>query len=541
VNEARRCVRQEEEPGGFGLVRAACRRRMPGGLARLALVLCAAQLAACAGTVAPVAPPHNHEVHAIADPETTALGKVFAAEAQKHPGLSGFDLITSGRTAFEARYVFAHLAQRTIDAQYFIWADDATGRNMLLALLDAAARGVRVRLLLDDLNLDGQDSTLAAVRAHPNIEVRLFNPFETRNAHTLDLLYDFARLNHRMHNKAFIVDNAVAVIGGRNMADPYFSADEQANFRDLDLFAAGPIVRAASQEFDEFWNSPWATSIHRLVSERPTPDEVHEMVAHLHDQIDATPYPFRTAVDAPFLEHFVDAVRGRLIWGKPTLLADRPDKPMTSEPELAETLHAKVGGAIEKELLLESAYFVPAGNGTAHLCALRQRGVEIRVLTNSLASTDEASAYAGFMRHRDDLLRCGIELHELRPDAAFVQREWTWLRGRSEAELHTKAVVFDRAAVMIGSFNLDPRSRNLNTELAILVESPALAAKVAAFITAGMSLANSFRLELDEDDDVVWVAEDQGSQIRFRRSPNAGLWHRLEADILSLLPIEELL
>jgi cardiolipin synthase C len=159
-----------------------------------------------------------------------------------------------------------------------------------------------------------------------------------------------------MHDKAFIVDNTVAVIGGRNMSDPYFSADAQANFRDLDLFAAGPVVEAASQEFDEFWNSAWATSIHRLVAERPTPEQVREMVMRLHEQIDATPYPFRTAINRPFLEHFAERVRERLIWGKATLLADRPDKPMTSEPELAEALRAKVGGTVEKEVLMESAW-----------------------------------------------------------------------------------------------------------------------------------------------------------------------------------------
>jgi len=190
---------------------------------------------------------------------------------------------------------------------------------------------------------------------------------------------------------------------------------------------------------------------------------------------------------------------------------------------------------------MESAYFIPTDSGTAHLCSLRQRGVEIRVLTNSLASTDEASVYAAFMRHRAELLRCGVELYELRPDAAFIQREWTWLRGRSEAELHTKAVVFDRMMVMVGSFNLDPRSRNLNTELAILVESPALATKVATFISGGMSPANSFRLELNKNDHVIWVADDQGEEVRFCSAPNASLWRRVRADFLSLLPIEGLL
>lgn len=497
------------------------------GLAHPALigVGCVASLcllAACAGPVAPVSPPHRIESHALPNPETTPLGQVFETEALRHPGLSGFDLISSGRTAFEARYAFTRLAQRTIDAQYFYWAGDATGRNPLQALLDAADRGVRVRLLLDDLGQAGSDSSLAALNAHPNMQVRLFNPFAFRAAHFGDFLFDFARVNHRMHNKAFVVDNTIAVVGGRNIGDAYFSVNDEANFRDLDLFVAGRIVREVSQEFDEFWNSPWATSVRFLVTEKPSEDEVRAALERLRAATAGAPYPFKTALDAPYLERFTAAVRSRLIWGKATLLADRPDKPETEEPGVADALRTKLAGTLASELLLETAYFVPAGNGTAHLCGLVARGVRVRVLTNSLASSDESAAYAGFMRHREDLLRCGVELHELRPDAAFVRRDWTWLSGRSEAELHTKAAVFDRAQVMVGSFNMDPRSRYLNTELAILVDSPPLAAKVAAFIESDMSLANSFRLELDADGDVVWVAEDHGSPVHFGSAPVAG-------------------
>jgi cardiolipin synthase C len=514
--------------------------RRSGSLTGLVASLAALLLAACA--VAPVGPPHRMASHALRNPETTALGKLFEALAQRHPGLSGFDLITSGRTAFEARYAFARLAQRTIDAQYYLWEGDASGRLMLKALLDAADRGVRVRLLLDDLDLEGADVSLAELGAYPNVEVRLFNPFVARSDHAVDFLLDFARVNHRMHNKAFIVDNTIAVVGGRNIGDHYFSVDDSSNFRDADLFAAGAIVREVSESFDAFWNSPWATSVHVLVPERPTKDELAAMTTRLRQDVDGvSSFPFKTQLDEPDLEHLVTTVPGRLIWGRATLLADRPDKPETEEPGVAEALRAKIGGTLSQELLLETAYFVPAGNGTRHLCGLVRRGVQVRVLTNSLASTDMPETYAGFMRYRDDLLRCGVELHELRPDAAFAWHEWTWLHERSEAELHTKAVVFDRKEVMIGSFNMDPRSAHLNTELAILVESPALAAKVAAFIESGMSLANSLRLELDGDDDVVWLAEDHGDVVRWQSAPAAGAWRRLKADFLSLLPIEELL
>jgi cardiolipin synthase C len=504
--------------------------------ATLAATLLSCLLAACVGRVEPVGPPHHMESHALPNPaKATRLGGFFAGAARAHPGLSGFDLITSGRTAFEARYAFAQLAERTIDAQYFIWANDGTGRNLLRALLDAADRGVRVRLLLDDLNRPGADIDLAALGAYPNVQVRLFNPF-----HSLDVVADFARVNHRMHDKAFIVDNAIAVVGGRNIADQYFSANDETNFRDLDLFAAGPIVERISDEFDQFWNSPWAMSVRKIDGVRPGPPEVEAAAAHLRTEVASTPYPFKTALTNADLERLIDSVPARLVWGKGTLLFDAPDKPATEIPELADELRAKVGGTVNRELLLEVAYFIPAERGTERLCALATQGVKIRVLTNSLASTDEVSAYAGYMHYREDLLRCGVELHELRPDAAFVAREWTWLDSISEAELHTKAAVFDRKKVMIGSFNIDPRSRYLNTEMAILVESPELAAKVAQFTEKGMSLANSFRLEL-VDDDVVWVVEDGGRQVRFRHAPVTSIWRRLKADFISVLPVEELL
>jgi putative cardiolipin synthase len=504
--------------------------------ATLAAILVSCLLAACAGRVEPTGPPHRMESHALPNPETaTRLGGFFAGAARTHPGLSGFDLVTSGRTAFEARYAFAHLAERTIDAQYFLWANDATGRNLLRALLDAADRGVRVRLLIDDLNRPGAAIDLAALNAYPNVHVRLFNPFTS-----LDLVTDFARVNHRMHDKAFIVDNAIAVVGGRNIADQYFSVNDETNFRDLDLVTVGPIVREISNEFDAFWNSPWAISVRKIDGAEPGPDEVKAVAARLRADVASAPYPFKTTVDHAYLERLIDSVPARFVWGKGTLLFDAPDKPATEIPELADELRAKVGGTVNRELLLEVAYFIPAERGTERLCALAARGVPIRVLTNSLASTDEISAYAGYMHYREELLRCGIELHELRPDAAFVAREWTWLDSLSEAELHTKAAVFDRKKVMVGSFNLDPRSRYLNTEMAILVESPELAAKVAQFTEKGMSLANSFRLEL-VDDDVVWVGEDGGREVRFRHAPVTSIWRRLKADLISVLPVEELL
>lgn len=499
-------------------------------------------LAACAGTVAPPGPPHREAAYAYAHPETTALGRVFEPLAEHRPGLSGFDLIQSGRTAFDARFALARMAQRTIDAQYYIWAPDAIGRNMMAAMIAAADRGVRVRLLLDDLDIEGRDDAFATLAAHPNIEVRLFNPSADRSLGLGNELFDFERVNHRMHNKAFIADNTVAIVGGRNIANPYFSVDPDADFRDLDLFAAGKIVRDVSSSFDTFWNSAWAVPIHRLAQAPKDPQDLKALEQRLQQKLQSEPFPFCGDLQEPLLEELVAGLPQRLVWAKATLFADRPDKPETQEPGVVDDLRAAEGsGKIKQELMIESAYFVPTKDSTERYCALVQRGVRMRVLTNSLASTDEVAVYGGYGRARDHLLRCGVELHELRPDAAYMRRQSPWPHARSEAELHTKAAVFDRAQVMVGSFNLDPRSRVLNTEMAIFVDSPDLAGKGARFIDSGMSLANSFRLDLDHDDDTVWIAEDDGHEVRFCAPPSSSLWRRLKADMLGVLPIEGLL
>lgn len=499
-------------------------------------------LAACGGTVAPPGPPHREASYALADIQTTALGRLFEPLAERHPGLSGFDLINSGRAAFDARFALAGRAQRTIDAQYFIWAPDATGRNMMAAMIAAADRGVRVRLLLDDLDILGRDDGFATLTAHPNIEVRLFNPFVDRGFGLGDYLFDFDRVNHRMHNKAFVVDNTVAIVGGRNIANPYFSADPDANFRDLDLLAAGKIVRDVSNNFDAFWNSAWAVPIRRVTQEPKEPQKLKALEERLQQKIRSEPFPFRDDLDEPLLEKLVAGLPQRLVWAKATLFADRPDKPETEQPGVVDDLRAAEGsGKIKQELLIESAYFVPTEDSAERYCALVRRGVRVRVLTNSLASTDEVAVYGGYRRERDHLLRCGVELHELRPDAAYMRRQAPWPHTRSEAELHTKAAVFDRAQVMIGSFNLDPRSRVLNTEMAVFVESADVAGKVARFIDSGMSLANSFRLERDKDGDTIWIAEDNGHEVRYCAPPVSSVWRRLQSYMLGLLPIEGLL
>jgi cardiolipin synthase C len=512
----------------------------PAGTWALRLGLLGLALLAGACATSPVGTPHKTDTFALPDPNSTRLGEIFEPAAAKHPGLSGVDLVSSGREAFEVRFRLAHLAQKTIDAQYYMWAPDASGSRMLLALLDAADRGVRVRVLLDDLNFEGMDFDLAVLNAYPNVEIRLFNPFTYRNDRFLDVFTDFNRINHRMHDKIFVVDNTVAVVGGRNIGDEYFSLDPVSDFRDLDLVVAGPVVRAASANFDAFWNSSWAVSIRALDREKITPDEVRRLVAGLDREIAADrSFPFSTATDPALLDKMVNSLLARFIWAPATLLADKPDKPQTSAPGVLDQLRADLGKSLSRELLIESAYFVPADNVADTLCRLSGRGVRVKVLTNSLESTDVPSVFTAYAKYRAQLLGCGVELHELRASAALI-KQWTWLTFKSQAELHTKAYVFDRSKVLVGSFNLDPRSATLNAEDAILVDSPVLAAKVASFTETGMRLDNSYQVRIEGGGELNWYFRDNGQYLRFGREPGENFWGYVTQAVLSMLPIENL-
>lgn len=523
------------------------RRRKPGPLAA-ALTLLWLAGACAAGPPFRSPPDRGPPTQALASPEDTGLGRLFAAEAARRgPDRSGFALLTSGPEAFVTRRALAALAERTLDVQYYVWEADTSGRLLLAALVGAADRGVRVRVLLDDINTGGRDPDLALVDAHPNVEVRLFNPFTDRAYRVTDVALDFDRVNHRMHNKAFVADNAAAVVGGRNVGDHYFVADERANFRDLDLLAAGPVVRELSASFDDFWNSRRSVPVRAVVRERPDEQEIGELASRLAAATGgagaALPFEAGTEPDDP--AGLARVLPSRLTWGEATVVADRPDKAEAARPSIVERLRTALRGSLREELLLEVAYFIPGQAGTERLCSLVARGVRVRVLTNSLASNDVALAHAGYAKYRPPLLRCGVELHELRPDARFVRREWTWISGRSTANLHTKAFVVDRHTVVVGSLNLDPRSADINTEIAVVVESPELARRVAAFILAGTTPENAYRLGLDPAGrggagrGLTWTAaDDDGPPVVLRREPRVARWRALASRLLSALPVE---
>jgi len=482
--------------------------------------------------------------HAYPDYRDAELLRPFSEELAARPGESGFVLVPRGDWGFQIRAGLALAAAHTIDAQYYIWHPDKTGRILTERLVAAADRGVRVRVIIDDLQVVGRDRTVAMLDTHPNIELRVFNPITLRSNPISEALTDFSRINRRMHNKVFIVDNALAVVGGRNVGDDYFGVNDRANFRDLDLLAVGPVVQDVSASFDTYWNSIWAVPIGSLLSKQPTAAESEAGMAKLRDWVrNLDDFPYDLDTDAEQLRARLAARRGDYIWGRAETLYDPPDKVVAEGARPISERLRESGAEARREILIEMAYFIPGAQGIANLHARRDEDIRIRVLTNSLASNDVIAAHAGYARYWVPLLENGVELYEMRADAAKAHNGGYGLIGSAGAALHTKAAVIDRRKVFIGSYNFDPRSHSLNTEIGLLVHSPELAAQVADFMDAGVSLEQSYRVEKAAGGDapVTWVTIKQDRLVRYTGEPAASFWRQLQLWLVSLLPIEGLL
>lgn len=506
--------------------------------------MCVAMLmAACSGLPTDVERP----VSTAYPPDgTTPIGGVIEREIRAHPGLSGFALLTDGGAALTARHDLTLLATRGIDIQYYIWESDTSGRLMAASLLAAADRGVRVRVLLDDIHTGGRDFNIGALDAHPNIEIRTFNPFANREARNLNLVTDFSRLNHRMHNKAFIVDGAVAIIGGRNIGDDYFGLNRVVNFRDIDVLTAGPAVTEISGSFDQYWNSEWAFPVTALAGKLPSPEQAAAIRSGLAIwAAKLQEFPYRLSRTADEAGGALRAALGPLVWGRATVIYDTPAKAAgNGERGVAERLQPEIA-ALERELLIEVAYFIATEAGVERLGTLVDRGVRVRILTNSLATNDLIPGHAGYSRYREQLLRRGVELYEFRPAALAPPRgTWSPLAATSKASLHSKAMVFDGEKVFIGSFNLNPRSVELNTEIGVIIESPELSRQVTDFMNTGVRPDSAWQLHLATDrgrtEKLVWVAQDaRGEPIVRDVDPDVSRWQRFKAWVIARLPIEK--
>jgi putative cardiolipin synthase len=473
-------------------------------------------------------------------PETTTVGAMLQDVAAQHAGQSGFALVAEDDKAFAARLAMADLAEKTLDAQYYIWDVDTTGRILADRLIRAADRGVRVRLLIDDhYQNETLDHSIAVLDAHPNIDVRFFNPVENRRWRGWSFLSDFGRVNHRMHNKLFIMDNALGITGGRNIADTYFGVRPDQNFRDLDLAMAGPVVQDLSTGFDRFWNSKWAVPVGAVVSDKASAEEFMKRRAQLSRNIADAGFPFAVDEKIEKLRQDLTLLRDAFTWAPGRALVEDPARVNNDAGDLVIT-DAIIDRLdhTDKEVLIESPYFILLDRGIDIMKQLKSRGVAVRVLTNSAATNDVLAAHAGYANTREALLEAGVDLYELRTDSN-MKRAWSLAAGKSRSALHSKALVFDRETVFVGSFNFDPRSRFINTEIGVMIDSPALAAQLAAFMDEGVAPGSAFRLSLDEHGDIVWTAETNGATATYDKDPDTSVWRRFLIDVIGLLPIEE--
>lgn len=494
--------------------------------------------------------------YVIEDTKDTPLARKITPEVSRHPGKSGFYMLTSGMDAFIARIGLIELAERTLDIQYYIWHRDSTGNLLVDRLLAAADRGVRVRLLLDDLDTADKEHGLKLLDAHSNIEIRLYNPFAYRGSRAVGFVSDLKRVNRRMHNKSMTADNQATIVGGRNIGNEYFGATSHAEFSDLDVLSIGPIVRDVSTMFDEYWNSQWVIPVKAFGNGRTITKDVlldaRNEFTKLANDVKAGPY-VEALRHSVLLEKMQDG-KMKFNWGKALLIYDAPSKVDASGVHMETHLAPKLSTYINKakqEIIIVSPYFVPGKKIVELLAAEVDKGIRVRILTNSLASNDVGVVHAGYMRYRVDLLKRGVELYEFKDTLVTDEKHKKKWTGSSNASLHAKTFGLDRRMMFVGSFNLDPRSIALNTELGVLFENRELAAEMGKKFDEIIS-RNAYRLELktipaienesDFDDYALqWVGQENGKTVRYEVEPNTSWWQRFVTGFLSIFVIESFL
>jgi cardiolipin synthase C len=504
-------------------------------------------LAGCAGQVTPA--PTSY---ALPNQDSALTQRVEALAAGQAAGASGFRLLPDSSDAFSARMKLIRHAQTSLDVQYYIVHDGLSTRALIKEVLRAADRGVRVRLLLDDTTSDGSDYQIATLAAHPNILIRVFNPLHTGRSNvvtrSLGRLLNLSRQHRRMHNKLMLADSSVAVVGGRNLGDEYFDADQRHNFTDIDLLAAGPVAGQLAVSFDQYWNHQLSVPIRHFLRSPPSAEQLELARRDITGYLQA-----ERQKDKRRYQHLMGGLRDAssepwltdLIWAQGQALWDHPDKieaPGIPDESLLLTtqLQPSMDG-VRRSLTLVSAYFVPTKQGAEYLAAHAGNGVAVQVLTNSLEATDVPAVHGGYAPYRPELLKAGVRLFELRrqPD----QDTRVSISGDSESSLHSKAAVFDQQRVFLGSLNFDPRSVLWNTEVGILIDSSKLASEVHRLTQEGTSPAVSYEVRLIErngDPRLVWIAEDEGQHKALLREPG-GAWRRFNAWFSRVIGLERML
>lgn len=485
---------------------------------------------------------------ALQDPRQTQLGKHFLDLSQTHSDLSGYHLIHVGVDGLAARAQIIRSAERTLDLQYFIFRGDATGTLLTEELRHAADRGVRIRVLVDDGDTVAGDEHLLQLDGYPNMQVRVFNPFDYRRHNlmlkNLDLLFHKSRLDYRMHNKLMVADNAVALVGGRNVGNQYFQLDPESQFADDDIFAAGPIAQTLSHSFDEFWNSEMVVPAAKLETGKPHPYQPPASVPVV--QGSGIDYAARIDSGEPY-KGLMDG-RRTLIWAPAKLMYDSPNKRSIERHEehgrlMSQAVEQEIGNA-RTELLLTSPYFVPSEDELSLLKKVRDRDAAVKVLSNSLESAPSLAAHSGYTKVRKPLLEAGVRMFEIRSrlDSTRGSGQTRQLSRYGNYALHAKLYVFDRQRCFVGSWNYDQRSLHLNTEIGLLIDSADLGADIGRRIDAMMAPEAAYEVVLEKDPDghetLAWQTEVDHKKVLLKKEPSRGWWDRQREKLLALLPLQ---
>jgi putative cardiolipin synthase len=476
---------------------------------------------------------------AVLETGDTQLGQQISPLVANYPGESGFLLLSDGIDALATRLLMAQLAEQTLDAQYYLITNDDIGHIFIGALLEAADRGVRVRLLLDDIQTQGYDAGMGALDSHPNFEVRIFNPFGARSARAANIMH-YRRVNRRMHNKSITADNQVTIVGGRNIAAEYFAYRNDVNFTDVDVLAAGPVVQDVSTMFDTYWNSRYAAPMQALGA---IPDDPGKDLQSLRERIReawvaAKQTPYRDAFSESW-DTYVAETGESFEWAPYELVYDSPDKADSALAKQAESIVTSLKRAVNSatlELTIVSPYFVPLNSGIEYLAELQSRGVQVNVITNSFAANNHAVVHSGYSPARIPLLRAGVRIFEVRADAtvAGVDRGGS---GASLSTLHTKSFLVDRKRLFIGSFNWDPRSAYINTELGVIIDSAELGELAGRKIDLALD-EKAYEVLLDDRGQLRWVDRSGAEEISFHSEPDMTWWDRFTVGLMRILPIK---
>jgi len=480
--------------------------------------------------------PRRERVSLQSTSEQTAAGKYSKEWRKASPESNGFYPLIEGQDAFGARLVLMDNAERSIDAQYFLMKPDDAGLVFAHAMISAADRGVRVRLLVDDILTTVKDRALLYLNEHPNIEIRLFNPISRKGFRTLNFFVNFSRVNRRMHNKSFTIDKALSIVGGRNIAAEYFQLDADGEFIDFDMIAAGPIVQDVSSSFDLYWNHELAIPMDEISDGVDAEGRAQAKQAFDRRMEESGHSVYGDAVNKVMTQR-------RLTGGVEPFIADaraifdEPQKLMEKVSGEHKIVAREILDALDdahSEILVYTPYFIPGNEGMELIEKIRAKGVRIVLLTNSLATNNHTSVHSAYAPYRKRLLAAGVELWEARGDAAHqVQDDGT--ETRRYLTLHTKGIMIDRRFTFVGSLNLDPRSLDLNSEMGIMIDSKEMAATLAEQTTRRLP-ESAYRLRLDEKNKITWHATIDGQQVVETREPLTSGWRRFLAWILKVLP-----